>query len=63
MWQIKLILCGDDTVLNEVKELAKKENLEIYQISGATGEGVKELIDHVAKTLQQLPKEELVQNE
>ena len=47
----------------ELKELAQKENLEFYQISSATGDGVQELIDHVANVLKTLPKEELVQVE
>ena len=47
----------------ELKDLAEKENLEFYQISSATGDGVQELIDHVANVLKTLPKEELVQVE
>ena len=50
----------DDTNYKKLEELAKKENLELYKISSVTGEGVKELIDHVAEVLKTLPKEELV---
>ena len=39
----------------------KKEGLEIYKISGATGEGVSKLLDRVAEVLKTLPKEELVE--
>ena len=39
------------------------ENLEIYQISAATSQGVQELIDHVANTLKILPKEDLIEIE
>ena len=50
----------DDTNYKKLEELAKKENLELYKISSVTGEGVKELIDHVTEVLKTLPKEELV---
>ncbi len=50
---------GDDTLLKQVEELAKKEHLEIFKISAATKDGVQELIDFVEKTLKTLPKEEL----
>ncbi len=53
----------DDSLLKEVEELAKKENLEIFKISAVTREGVQELIDHVQKTLKTLPKEELIEFE
>lgn len=53
----------DDTLYKELEELAKKENLEIYKISSVTGEGVEQLIDHVAEVLKTLPKEELVEVE
>ena len=42
---------------------AKKEGLELYKISGATKQGVQELIDHVSEVLKTLPKEELVEVE
>ena len=53
----------DETLIKQVEELAKKENIEIYKISAATKEGVQELIDYVEKTLKTLPKEELVEIE
>ena len=56
----KIDISQDETLLKEVKELAKKENLKMYQISAATKEGVQELIDDVAETLKTLPKEELI---
>ena len=59
----KVDILQDEEVLNKVKELAKKENLEIYQISAATGEGVKGLIDYVYNTLKTLPKENLIEVE
>lgn len=59
----KVDIIQDETILKEVEKLAKKENLEIYQISAATKQGVQELIDYVATKLKQLPKEELVEIE
>ena len=53
----------DDRLYKELEELAQKENLEIYKISSVTGEGVEQLIDHVAEVLKTLPKEELVEVE
>ena len=50
----------DEKILKSIEELAKKENLEIYKISGVTGQGVQELIDHVAEVLKTLPKEDLI---
>ncbi len=53
----------DETIMKQVEELAKKENIEIYKISGITGQGVPELIDYVSQTLKTLPKEELIEVE
>ncbi len=59
----KIDVMQDETLLNGVKELAKKEGLEIYQISGATKQGVQELIDHISEILETLPKEDLIEVE
>ena len=53
----------NEEILKQVEELAKKEGLELYKISGATKQGVQELIDYVEKTLQTLPKEDLIEYE
>ena len=53
----------NEDILKQVEELAKKENLELYKISGATKQGVDELINYVEKTLQTLPKEDLIEYE
>ena len=37
--------------------------MDIFKISSSTGEGVKELLDYVSKTLKTLPKEELYETE
>lgn len=49
--------------IQELEEIAKKENTQIFKISSATGEGVKELIKYVSKTLKELPKEEMVEED
>lgn len=59
----KIDVMQDETLLNKVKELAKKEGLEIYKISGATKQGVQELIDHISEILETLPKEDLIEIE
>lgn len=59
----KIDIMQDDTQYKKLEELAKKEGLEIYKISGATGEGVAELLNKVSEELKVLPKEELVEVE
>ena len=53
----------DDERLKELEELAKKEKLELFKISGVTGEGVSELLNRVSEVLKTLPKEEIVEEE
>ena len=57
----KIDAMQNETVLKQVEELAKKENLQIFKISAATGQGVQELIDAVTEELKTLPKEDLVE--
>lgn len=59
----KIDIMQDDKGLKELEALAKKENLELYKISGVTGEGVTELLNRVSEVLKTLPKEELVEAE
>ena len=59
----KIDVMQDETRIKELEELAQKENLELYKISAVTGEGVQNLIDHVSKVLETLPKEELIETE
>ncbi len=49
----------DENLYNELENLAKKNNIDIFKISAATGEGLKELFIYVSKILKELPKEEL----
>lgn len=59
----KIDIMQDDSNYKKLEELAQKENLEIYKISGATGEGVEKLLNRVSEVLKTLPKEELVEVE
>ena len=59
----KIDIMQDKTKYNELKELAQKEELEFYEISSATGEGIQKLIDHVSQVLKTLPKEDLIEIE
>ena len=57
----KVDIMQDDTGFKELEKIAQKENLEIYKISGVTGEGVSKLLDRVSSILKTLPKEEIVE--
>lgn len=59
----KIDIMQDEAGYKELEALAKKEGLEIYKISGATGEGITKLLDRVVEVLKTLPKEELVEVE
>lgn len=50
----------DDKNLKAVEKLAEENELELYKISAVTGEGLKELFNHVAEVIKTLPKEEIV---
>ena len=53
----------DDTGYKKLEKLAKEQGLEIYKISGVTGEGVEQLLSHVAEVLKTLPKEDIIEPE
>lgn len=57
----KVDIMQDDEGYKELEKLAKKENIEIFKISNASGEGIKELMNYVSKVLKELPKEDLVE--
>ena len=59
----KIDVMQDETNLKELEQLAQKENLELFKISGVTGEGVGALINRVEQVLKELPVEELIQEE
>ena len=45
----------------ELEKISKNNNQKIFKISATTGEGIKELMDYVSKTLKTLPKENLIE--
>ena len=51
----------DEELYKQVEELAKKEGLELFKISAATGEGIKELMKRVSELLKELPKEDIIE--
>lgn len=59
----KADILQDETNFNELKKLAEKENIKIFKISAATGEGLKELFNYVSNTLKTLPKEDILEGE
>jgi len=59
----KIDVVQDEKLIKELEELAKKENIELFKISGVTGEGVEALIARVEQVLKELPHEELVEEE
>ncbi len=50
----------DNSNLENLENLAKEKNMEIYKISAVTGEGLNELFNHVSEIIKTLPKEEIV---
>jgi len=62
----KVDLPGAEEKVKEFKRTLNpklKKKYPIFPISALTGEGVKELIDHIVKTLSFLPKEEIGKEE
>ena len=53
----------DHTLYQNLKAVAKKEQMEIFKISAVTGEGVANLFNHVSEVLKELPKEDLMEFE
>lgn len=57
----KIDAMQDESLYNELEDMAKKNNIEIFKISAVTGEGLKELLSRVTQVLKELPKENIVQ--
>jgi len=53
----------DEALYNELEKIAKENKLEIYKVSAATGQGLKELFRRVSEVIKELPKEEIVDKE
>lgn len=59
----KADIIQDNTQYGELEKLAKKENMELFKISAASGQGVKELMSYISKILKELPKDDLIEIE
>lgn len=59
----KADVAQDSTLYENVEKLAKKENMELFKISAASGQGIKELMTYVSKILKELPKDDLIEVE
>ncbi len=53
----------DEELYIKLEELAREQKLEIYKVSAATGQGLKELFLHVSQELKKLPKEDITEQE
>lgn len=58
----KIDIMQDNSLYEEVEKMAKDNNLELFKISAATGEGLKELMKRISELLKELPKEELIES-
>lgn len=59
----KIDVMQDEKLYKELEKVAKENDMEIFKISAATGEGISDLIKHVAEVLKTLPKEDLIEIE
>ncbi len=57
----KIDVLLDDTNMKNLEELAKKNDMELFKISAATGEGLNELFNHVGEIIKTLPVEDIVE--
>ena len=55
----KIDVMQDENQYKKLEDLAHKEGMEIFKISAATGLGLKELMNVVAKELKTLPQQEI----
>ena len=53
----------DESLYNNLEDLANKENIKIFKVSAVTGEGLKELFRYVSEVLKTLPKEDILEGE
>ena len=56
----KMDIVNDKSLIKEIEELCKKNNLKLFKISAATNEGIEELIEYIAQELKTIPKEDIV---
>ena len=57
----KIDAMQDEELYKNLEKVAKENNMPIFKISAATGEGIKELMVEVSKTLKKLPKEDTIE--
>ena len=57
----KMDIANDETLIQEIEELCKKNNLKLFKISAATNEGLDDLIEYIAQELKTIPKEDIVE--
>lgn len=53
----------DETLFKDLENLAKKEDIKIFKVSAATGEGLKDLFKYVSEIVKTLPREEIVEGD
>lgn len=59
----KIDALQDERLFKDLEELAKKENIKIFKVSAATGEGLKELFKYVSEIVKILPREDIVEGD
>ncbi len=59
----KIDCIQDENLYLELEKMAKEKQIEIFKISAATGQGLKELFARVSEVLKKLPREELTEVE
>lgn len=59
----KIDALQDERLFKDLEELAKKENIKIFKVSAATGEGLKELFKYVSEIVKTLPREDIVEGD
>ena len=59
----KVDVIQDTKLYEQLETLAKENDLEIYKVSAATGEGLEDLFTRVSEVLKTLPKEDLEEAE
>ena len=57
----KIDCIQDENLYLDLEKMAKEKQIEIFKISAATGEGLKELFKRVSEVLKNLPKENLIE--
>ena len=57
----KIDVMQDESLYKEVEKMAREKGIQIFKISAATGQGLKELMQAISKLLKELPKEEIIE--